>query len=285
MLPAAQFADPCARPPAPTIYTEALRLAVDLVRTPQVADRYTGLKAYEVLASALREQEFPEDAERKEDELGFRYLCILCYNMMLDDHRWAAPFLRDAAEALPECGTELLRAADCYERSCEPRNQLEGIAKSDFSPDAQRRLLAPDVRDDYARTILRIRDGDEQGISHIEQALGAEGVDLPAHAEGDPTPGEEHTQRGDAMENTADRLETERLVIRRFTRDEWADTQKLAIDMASSEAWKYDHGWPTEEDGCKGAADYPSRNGCFWSVRLKGGRPSARFRGGPAHLH
>jgi len=161
----------CERPPAATIYADALRLGVDLVRPPGVADRYTGLKAYEVLASALREQEFPEDVERKEGDLWFRYLCILCYNMMLDDHRSAAPFLRDAAEALPECAAELLLAADCYERSCELRDQLEGVMKSDFSPDAQRRLLNPDVRDTYARTILQIRDSDAQGISHIEQAL------------------------------------------------------------------------------------------------------------------
>ena len=161
-----------------TIYTEALRLAVALVRTPQVADRYTGLKAYEVLAAALRDQEFPEDAERKEDQPGFRYLCILCYNMMLDDHKSAARFLRDAAEALPECRAELSRAADCYERSCELRDQLEGIVESDFSPDAQRQLLDPDVRDNYARTILQIRDAEEQGSSHTEQALAVPGGPL-----------------------------------------------------------------------------------------------------------
>ena len=168
----------CGRPPAATVYTEALRLAVGLVRSPQVADRYTGLRAYEALASALRDEDFPESAERKEDEFGFRYLCLLCYNMMLDDHRSAAPFLRDAAEALPECSTELLHAADRYERSCELRDQLDSIMKGDFSPDAQRQLLDPDVRHRYARTILQIRDSDAQGISHIEQAL-AEVSSLP----------------------------------------------------------------------------------------------------------
>jgi len=164
------------RPVAATIYTEALRLAVDLVRTPQVAHRYTGLRAYEALASALRDEEFPEDAEREEDRPWFRYLCILCYNMMLDDHRSAAPFLRDAAEALPVCETELGLAAGCYERSCGLRDQLEGIMKGDFSPDAQKRLLDPDVRDRYARTILHIRDSDAHGISHIERALADAGA-------------------------------------------------------------------------------------------------------------
>ena len=68
------------------------------------------------------------------------------------------------------------------------------------------------------------------------------------------------------MKHTADRLETERLVIRRFTQDDWAEVQKLAIDKESSEAAKYDYRWPTAEDGCKGAADYFATNGCFWAV-------------------
>jgi RimJ/RimL family protein N-acetyltransferase len=73
------------------------------------------------------------------------------------------------------------------------------------------------------------------------------------------------------MANTADRLETERLVIRRFAPDDWADIQKLATDLASSEAAKYDHAWPTSEEGCKGAADYLSKHGCFWAVCPKNG--------------
>jgi len=168
----------CERPAAATIYTEALRLAVDLVRAPQAADGYTGLRGYEVLASALREEEFHDDTERKEGTLWFRYLCLLCYHMMLDDHRSAAPFLRDAAAALPACGSELLRAADCYERSCGVRDQLEAIMKGDFSLDAQKRLLDPEVRDEYARTILQIRDSDAQAVSHIEQALSGTSVRL-----------------------------------------------------------------------------------------------------------
>jgi hypothetical protein len=159
------------RPPAADIYGDALRLAVDLVRTPQVADRYTGLKAYEVLAAALREGEFREDAEREEDTLGFRYLCVLCYNMMLDDHRSAAPFLNDAANVLPQCASALLEAAGHYERSCELRDRLEGLVPSNFSEEAQKRLLDPNVRDEYARVILEIRDVEEAAISCVEQAL------------------------------------------------------------------------------------------------------------------
>jgi hypothetical protein len=153
------------RPPAAGIYTDALRLAVDLVRTPQVADRITGLRAYEVLASALRGEEFTEDT------LSWRYLCLLCYNMMLDDHRSATPFLKDAAGVLPRCAPDLIEAAGRYGRSCELRDRLEGILPSNFSEEAQKRLLDPTVRDEYARVILEIRDAEESAISCIERAL------------------------------------------------------------------------------------------------------------------
>ena len=163
------------RPAADAIYTDALRLAVTLVRAPKVRDHYAGLKAIEALASVLRDEEFPEDAERQEDKPWFRYLCLLCYNMMLDDHKSAAPFLRDAARALPKCRAELTEAAACYERACGLRDQLETILKSDFSQEAQKRILDPKVREDFAATLLKIRDAEEEGISHVERALAKAG--------------------------------------------------------------------------------------------------------------
>lgn len=165
--------DKVERPPAADIYADALRLAVELVRTPQVGDRYTGLKAYEALAAELREGEFREDAEGTEAALGFRYLCLLCYNMMLDDHRAAAPFLRDAADALPQCASALADAIEHYERSCHLRDGLDAILPSNFSPEAQQLLLDPAVRNDFARVLLEIRDAHEAGIACIEQALEA----------------------------------------------------------------------------------------------------------------
>jgi len=159
------------RPTAETVYTNALRLAVTLVRSPKVGNHYAGLKALEVLADTLRNDEFPEETERKEDKPFFRYLCILCYNMMLDDHKSAAPFLRDAAKALPKCSAELTEAAACYERACEARDQLETILKSNFSQEAQKSVLDPKVRNDFAAALLKIRDIEAEGIAHIERAL------------------------------------------------------------------------------------------------------------------
>lgn len=166
--------DKVERPAAADLYADALRLAVRLVRTPQVDGRCTGLRAYAVLAAELREGEFRKDAERKADQLGFRYLCVLCYNMMLDDHRSAAPFLRDAAGALPGCAADLAEAADHYERSGALRDRLDDILPSSFSPEAQQRLLDPDIRDEFARVLLEIRDAEEEAIACIAQALAAD---------------------------------------------------------------------------------------------------------------
>ena len=154
------------------VYAGALRLAVDLVRESSGGDVARGLRAYEVLAAALRDEQFPAGAERDDQTSpGWRYLCVLCHDMMLDDHRCAAPFLRDAAQTLPESAAELLQAADCYERGVELRDHLESIMNSDFSPETQKRLLDPEVRDQYAQILLQIRDSDEEGIAHVEQAL------------------------------------------------------------------------------------------------------------------
>jgi len=166
----------CERPSPEAIYTEALHLAVRLMRTSPDAEPYTGLNAYDMLVSALREEEYPEDAERAEDKPWFRYLCLLCYNMMLDDHRSAPPFLRDAAAALPTCSADLLQAAERYEQSGTLRNELDAVLPCDFSQDAQRKVLDPAVREAFARTILRIRDVEAAGIARIEKALGRAGV-------------------------------------------------------------------------------------------------------------
>jgi len=64
-------------------------------------------------------------------------------------------------------------------------------------------------------------------------------------------------------------LETRRLVLRRFTEDDWPEFQKLAVNKESSEGGKYDHRWPTDEEGCKDTAGYFSRNEKFWAVCRK----------------
>lgn len=74
------------------------------------------------------------------------------------------------------------------------------------------------------------------------------------------------------MADTRGRLETRGLVIRRFTADDWAEIQKLAYDKEASPGGKFDHRWPTDEAGCRGAAGYFATNETFWAVCLKDGR-------------
>ena len=58
------------------------------------------------------------------------------------------------------------------------------------------------------------------------------------------------------MEQRARAVQTERLAIRQFTRDDWRGLQELAEDKESSDGAIYDHTWPTSEDGAKGMAQW-----------------------------
>ena len=56
------------------------------------------------------------------------------------------------------------------------------------------------------------------------------------------------------MADAPERIETERLILRAFTPDDWRAVQEFAKNLATSDAAKYDHRWPTSDEGCKGAA-------------------------------
>jgi RimJ/RimL family protein N-acetyltransferase len=73
------------------------------------------------------------------------------------------------------------------------------------------------------------------------------------------------------VKGSPDSMETDRLLIRRFTPADWQSIQALARDKASSEAVHWDHAWPTDDDGCKGMADYLANSEAFWAVVLKRG--------------
>ena len=75
-------------------------------------------------------------------------------------------------------------------------------------------------------------------------------------------------REGMSMKHAHD-LVTERLIIRRFTLEDWAAIQELARDIDSHEAAKYDCPWPTSDEECKGMADYFSKRESSWAVCLK----------------
>jgi ribosomal-protein-alanine N-acetyltransferase len=65
------------------------------------------------------------------------------------------------------------------------------------------------------------------------------------------------------------RIETERLIIRKFVPDDWKDLQEIAISKKQSQFADCDHTWPTDEAGIKGAVEYFSKGHQFLAVEVK----------------
>lgn len=65
------------------------------------------------------------------------------------------------------------------------------------------------------------------------------------------------------------RIETERLIIRKFTSDDWKDLLEIAISNEKSPFADCDHAWPIDEAGIKGAVEYFSKEHQFWAVEVK----------------
>lgn len=65
------------------------------------------------------------------------------------------------------------------------------------------------------------------------------------------------------------RIETERLIIRKFTPDDWKDLQEIAISKERSKFADCDHAWPTDDNGIKSIIDYFSKEHPFWAVEVK----------------
>lgn len=65
------------------------------------------------------------------------------------------------------------------------------------------------------------------------------------------------------------RIETERLIIRKFNSDDWKDLQEIAVSNANSEFADCDAQWPTDENGIKGACEFFSKGDPFWAVEVK----------------
>ncbi|MFC1718797.1 hypothetical protein ACFL6S_34415 [Candidatus Poribacteria bacterium] len=155
--------------PLREIYLDALKWAVNLVRTPKVGDRCAGLEAYGVWAEEMtQEKHFPMGDKQV---IASRYLGTSIYMTMLDDHRSAVPFLRQVIEKERDLAPGLSLAVDCYAEACRLRNSLDDYIKEDFSEEAQRRIADPDIRRAYAHIVLQIRDKEAEGIGHIERVL------------------------------------------------------------------------------------------------------------------
>ncbi|HOS95059.1 MAG TPA: GNAT family N-acetyltransferase [Armatimonadota bacterium] len=65
------------------------------------------------------------------------------------------------------------------------------------------------------------------------------------------------------------RIETRRLVIRNYTADDWRDVQRIAMDYSASEFAKYDHPWPTDDEGVQGATNWFASGDGYLAVCLR----------------
>jgi hypothetical protein len=156
-------------PPLRDVYLDALKWAVQLVRTPQMADKVTGLEALRVWADEMtQDQYFP--AGDKEG-LGWRYVSTTINITMLRDHCSAEPFLRQVSQDLPDFLPEVSLAADCYGEVKRLRDKMDGVISDNFAEKAMKAVGDPDVRRSFADLILQIRDREAEAVTHIEHLL------------------------------------------------------------------------------------------------------------------
>ncbi|HEY3412392.1 MAG TPA: hypothetical protein VGM51_04940 [Armatimonadota bacterium] len=159
-----------APPPRREMILDTLRWAVELVRYPRADDWVRGLEGYDALVDDLLDDSLypPGDMET----LGFRYLCLLCDMMMVDDRRAAIPFLHQVASDEPDMAGEALAAASCYESTAAARDEARSVLPEDFSEATTRSVADRTTRLAYADAIRRIRDADLRAIEHIERCCG-----------------------------------------------------------------------------------------------------------------
>jgi len=71
-------------------------------------------------------------------------------------------------------------------------------------------------------------------------------------------------------------METDRLIIRRFTVEDAKAVYELSNDLMNSSMRNFDHQWPTDMEGCKNAASYFAGEDIYYAVCLK---PSMKLIG------
>jgi len=65
------------------------------------------------------------------------------------------------------------------------------------------------------------------------------------------------------------RIETERLIIRKFEADDWKDLQEIAVSKENSPFADCDHAWSTEDEAIKGLCGHFAKENQFWAVEVK----------------
>jgi hypothetical protein len=159
-------------PPQPrAVYLDALKWALHLLRTPTIGGKRTGLAGLQTWAEEMTdEQYFPAG---NDELIGWRYVSAAVNMTMLRDHCTAAPFLRQAMEAVPGFKPALIQAAGCYDEVAQIRAGMDDLIGDNFSEPAMRAIHDPAARRAYAEKILQIREREAEAAGHIERLLQA----------------------------------------------------------------------------------------------------------------
>jgi hypothetical protein len=155
--------------PRRTVYLEALRWAVQLMRLPENGRMSTGLAALGLWAEEMQQARyFPAGDDQV---LGSRYVSTAINMTMLRDHDSAAPFLRQVAAEAPDLAAGLAPAIACFDKATQLRQQLNGIIADDFSAEAMQAIADPGRRRSYAAGILDIQAKEGEALAALEQLL------------------------------------------------------------------------------------------------------------------
>lgn len=158
-------------PPLDEIYRKALKWALEVVRTPEVHERQSGLAAYTAWADdLLRDEEFSAT------DIAVLNERMMAHNdamTMVAEGRWyAMKFLLRVAESHPPMAEELLLAASCYAAEHDLMWRGWGLVGGiGWSEAHVRKLADPEVRRQLAPIVLQARDRDAEAAEHIERAL------------------------------------------------------------------------------------------------------------------
>lgn len=157
------------RASAREIYLDALKWAIHLMRTPQMANKCTGLAGLRAWAEEMKEEKhFPAGDGQT---MGQRYVSTSINITMLRDHCCAAPFLAKASEDVPEFRPEISRAVECYSEVERIRSKMDLVISDNFSPAAFKAIEEPAERSAFAGLVLQIADKEEEAVLELERLL------------------------------------------------------------------------------------------------------------------
>lgn len=151
---------------------DAIRWAVEVIRTPQRQDRINGLAAFDAWREHLLNDEAFEDNDLA--VLRERLYVHLDATDVIAEGRWYAHnFCRLAADELADHAESLWKASACFDAQhtliWEMWKAMGGNGRSE---DAAHRLADRGIREACAAMIERARDLDARAAGHLEKVVG-----------------------------------------------------------------------------------------------------------------